>query len=179
MNSPAYAAGLAVGIAVALIIFGIAYIFNKKGLKGKYDERQELIRGRGYKYAFFTTISLLAAYLVADVGGFIDKTPMTHSLAIFFILIVVVIVYALYAIHNDAYFGVGMDARSYKALMWVIIVMNGVSAYMQSRDGLIVDGKLVFGPCSQILFVIAFAAILISLHVRKAQLNKEDIDEES
>ena len=57
--STSYAAGLAFGIVTALIIFAVIWKFSKKSMKGTFDERQELVRGRGYKYASFTMLSLL------------------------------------------------------------------------------------------------------------------------
>ena len=54
--STSYAAGLAFGIVTALIIFALIWKFSKKSMKGTFDERQELVRGRGYKYASFTML---------------------------------------------------------------------------------------------------------------------------
>lgn len=170
-----YALGLAVGILAALIIFGVVWKFNKRKMKGSFDERQELIRGRGYKYAFFTVMALLAIYLVADIAGAFEVIPVTHSLVIFTILLISVVVYALYCIRNDSYFGVGVDYRSYKAIMWVIIVINAVSAFMGMRDGLFENGKLAFSPISQILFVITFVIIMLALQFR----NKPEDDDSS
>jgi len=174
-----YAAGLAAGIITALLIFAIIYKFKKNKLKGTYDERQELIRGRGYKYAFFTVIVLIAVYLIADMAGVFEVTPLTHSLTIFFILLVGVVVYALYCIHNDSYFGIGMDTRAYKGIMWFVVILNLITSVRHLREGALVDGKLQFESYSGLLFAIAFAAILIGLHVRSAELKREETDEES
>ena len=64
--STSYATGLAVGIVTALIIFALSWKFSKKSMKGTFDERQELVRGRGYKYASFTMLGLMVLDLLLE-----------------------------------------------------------------------------------------------------------------
>lgn len=49
--SIAYLAGGLVGILIGLVLVAILirYVRTDKKIKAKYDERQELIRGRGFK----------------------------------------------------------------------------------------------------------------------------------
>ena len=177
MNT-SYAAGLAFGIVTALIIFALVWKFSKKTMKGKFDERQELVRGRGYKYAFFTILVLITLDLLAEGFDAYATLPVTRELALFFILLVGVMVYALYCIRNDSYFGVGTDYRTYRAVMWIVVVCNAFSAFSGLRSGAIVDGKLAFGPCSALLFVVAFAIILISLSVKQRKAAIEEAEED-
>lgn len=177
MNT-SYAAGLAFGIVTALIIFALVWKFSKKCLKGKFDERQELVRGRGYKYAFFTILILLTLDLLIESFGAFETLPVTRTLAAFIIILAGVMVYALYCIKNDSYFGVGTDARTYRAVMWVVIVCNIISGITGLRDGAMVDGKLAFGPCASLLFCVAFAIILIALTVKQRNMDKEEAAED-
>ena len=66
MKSAEYATGMAVGIIAALALFFIIWKFNKTKLKGQFDERQELVRGRGYKYACFTLLGLAVLDLLLE-----------------------------------------------------------------------------------------------------------------
>ena len=179
MKSTGYAAGLAVEIIVALILFLIVWRFNKKKLKGQFDERQELVRGRGYKYASFTLLSLVTLDLLLEGFGAFEALPFTREFFLFFVILAGVMVYALYCIKNDSYFGVGMDTRTYRAVMWVVIVCNAISAFSGLREGAMIDGKLAFGPCSALLFVVAFVIIMIALSVRSrnAALEEDEADE--
>ena len=180
MNSD-YAAGLAVGIIAAIVFFGIIWKFNKNKMKGKFDERQELVRGRGYKYACFTLLGLLTLDLLLESFRAFEILPVTRELFLFFILLVGVMVYALYCIRNDSYFGVGMDTRTYRAVMWIVIVCNAISAVSGLMDGgAMVDGKLAFGPWAALVFVIAFVILMTSLKVRSrsAALEESEEDEE-
>ena len=179
MNNTEYAAGLAFGIVFALVLFIVIWKFIKKtGMKGNFDERQELVRGRGYKYAFFVVIILLTIELLAEGFNAFDILPLTRMLTLFFILLVGVMVYAIYCIRNDSYFGVGTDARTYKAVMWIVIVCNAVSGFAGLREGALVDGKLVFGPCASLLFCIAFIIIMISLSAKSRSSAEEDSAED-
>ena len=176
MKSPEYALGLTVGIICALIILVIVWKINKKSMKGKFDERQELVRGRGYKYACFTLLILLVLDLLAEAYGFFDATVFTREIAIFFMIIVGVMVYAVYCIKNDSYFGVGTDTRTYRAVMWIMTISQLINAVSGLRSGALVNGKLDFGTVSSLLFAAAFTVIMVCLYVRKRQV---DADEET
>lgn len=177
----AYAAGFAVGLIGVLVVFFIIWKVKGSISKGYYDERQELIRGRGYKYAFFTVMGLLAAYLVADGTGVLEMIPFTGAAIAFAILIAGVLVYALYCIKYDAYFGVGMNKKSYKILMLFVIGINAFSVIMDFMTGSYDGGKIALGPSMQILCVIVFSVILIALQVkdRKAAIEEAEEEEEN
>ena len=57
MNT-AYIIGVIAGVAVGLVLVFllIRYFRTDKKIMPQYDERQELIRGRGFKYAFYTSL---------------------------------------------------------------------------------------------------------------------------
>ncbi len=174
-----YASGLALGILTALIIFAIVWkMFHKKNMKGQFDERQELVRGRGYKYSCFTMLGLITLDLLVESFRGFDSLPVTRELALFVIILAGVMVYALYCINNDSYFGVGTDTRAYRAVMWAVIVCNAVSGVSGLRSGAMVDGKLAFGPCASLLFTAGFVIIMIALYVKKSKADKEEAAED-
>ena len=177
MDNTAYAADLAFGILFAAAILLIFRKFNKNKLKGTFDERQELVKGRGYKYAMFTLLALITLDLITESFGAFETLPVTRELVLFFILIVGVLVLAVYCIMNDAYLGVGTNIRTYRALMWIIIVLNGVSAIMGFRDGAMVDGKLVFGPFVSLLCCLAFVIIGVAFYIKGRSEAAEEADE--
>ena len=176
--SNSYAAGLAFGIVTALIIFALVWKFSKRSMKGNFDERQELVRGRGYKYACFTILGLLTMDLLIESFNTFDALPVTRTLVLFVIILAGVMVYALYCIKNDSYFGVGTDTRTYRAVMWIVIVCNAISGFSGLKDGAMENGKLAFGPCASLLFCLAFVIIMISLSVKQRNMAKEEADED-
>ena len=175
--SKEYTMGLAFGILTALIIFLIVRKFSRKNIKGQFDERQELVRGRGYRYACFTLLALVTLDLLIESLGVYERLAVTRELALFFMILVCVMVYALYCIRNDSYFGVGTDARTYRAVMWVVIVCNAFSGIAGLRKGAVVEGKLLFGPCASLLFCISFCIIMITLAVKGRRSAEEAEDE--
>lgn len=179
MINTAYAAGLAFGILTAVIILLIFRKFNKNKLKGTFDERQELVKGRGYKYSTFTFLIMLTLYLLTESFGAFETLPVTRELALFFIIIVGVLVYAVYCIMNDAYLGVGTNMRSYRALMWIIIVLNGVSAIMGFREGAMVEGKLDFGPFASLLCCLAFVIVGLAFYLKGRSEAAEETEEDN
>ena len=176
--STSYATGLAVGIVTALIIFALIWKFSKKSMKGTFDERQELVRGRGYKYACFTMLGLMVLDLLLEGYNAFDTLPVSRTLAIFFMILAGVMVYALYCIKNDSYFGVGTDVRTYRAVMWIVIVCNAVSGFTGLRSGAMENGKLSFGPCASLLFCLAFVIIMITIRVKQSKMAKEEAEDE-
>ena len=176
--STSYAAGLAFGIVTALIIFAVIWKFSKKSMKGTFDERQELVRGRGYKYASFTMLSLLVIDLLLESLDAFETLPVTRMLAIFIMILAGVMVYALYCIKNDSYFGVGTDSRTYRAVMWIVIVCNAVSGFTGLKEGAMEDGKLAFGPCASLLFCLAFVIIMISIGIKQRNAAAEEAEED-
>ena len=176
--STSYAAGLAFGIVTALIIFAVIWKFIKKSMKGTFDERQELVRGRGYKYASFTMLSLLVIDLLLESLDAFETLPVTRMLAIFIMILAGVMVYALYCIKNDSYFGVGTDSRTYRAVMWIVIVCKAVSGFTGLKEGAMEDGKLAFGPCASLLFCLAFVIIMISIGIKQRNAAAEEAEED-
>ena len=176
--STSYAAGLAFGIVTALIIFALVWKFSKKSMKGTFDERQELVRGRGYKYACFTFLGLLTLDLLIESLDAFETLPVSRTLAIFFIILVGIMVYALYCIKNDSYFGVGTDTRTYRAVMWIVIVCNAISGFSGLKDGAVIDGKFAFGPCASLLFCLAIVIIMITLRIKQRKMAEEEAAED-
>lgn len=176
MKSPEYALGLTTGIICALIILVI--VWKKKSMKGKFDERQELVRGRGYKYACFTLLILLTADLLAEAYGFFEATAFTREIAVFFMILAGAMVYAVYCIKNDSYFGVGTDTRTYRAVMWILIVCQLINAVSGLGEGALINGKLDFGTVSSLLLAAALTVIMLALYIRKRNEGADEADDE-
>lgn len=175
MNNTAYIMGVVVGVAVVIIIALVVYKVSGNPWKGYYDERQELIRGRGYKYACFTLLILMAVDMLIEVTGFIDKLPVANEAIMFIFIIAGVLVYAIYSIMHDAYLGIGQNGKSYTVMIIFVIVVNLLSAVMTIRtEDVFEGGKFSTGVCMQLVCVVAFAAVLIAMWTRKAQIKRQE-----
>ncbi len=134
--------GVAVGIAIVIVLL---LITRKDGsMKCKYDERQELVRGRGYKYAFFTMIicECVIMYLNEDAGL---ERYITSSLEMFIAFSVSIAVYASYCIWHEGYFGLNENHGRRLAVFILLGVMNIVLGIIAWNAGTCVeDGALTF-----------------------------------
>lgn len=178
MENASYVLGMILGVVIALVALLILWKAKGTSLKGKFDERQELVRGRGYKYAFLTVMILIFLYMTVDMLGITDLMPFAHSSLAIAILFIGVMVYAVYCIKNDAYFGIGQNRRTYCILLGFVVVFNLLSAVMNLRDEPFEGGKVALGPCIQIMCVITFAVVLIALLVKGREDGAEDDDDE-
>lgn len=149
----AYTMGVVVGIlvtiaAMVLIVFAIFKLGNKDGrVKTEYDERQKIVIGEGYKYAFWTLAALLVVLQIAVEleRDFSEASIIQSSLGplTFALIIVSILVFCVYSIWNGAYWGLNSNKKNYIIIIAVIGVVNvfiGVAAIMS--DGLVVNGAL-------------------------------------
>lgn len=151
-----------------MLFFGIAIVvFLKKtktdgSMRCKYDERQQLVRGRGFKYAFFTML-LYDFFLVlldcmdiryGDMGTEMG-TGMMLGCA----------VYAIYCILNDGYFSMN---ENMPRVLFVLISLGLVNLILGIhsiiRGDIVEDGMLTIQSmnllCGLImLFILTVAAI--------------------
>lgn len=102
MDEVAAMIGALAGFLVGLVIVYVACRWMRQGRgKAQYDERQELIRGKAYKCAFYVT--LLGISIALCVGDYIGKY-VNISVVLFVVLCAGVLMYAGYCIFHDAYF---------------------------------------------------------------------------
>lgn len=115
-------------IFMALLI--VFFIFTlKQSKKSNYDERQELIRGRGYKYGFLTILSLDAIFLILN-----GQVKVSSLLMIMIPLFAGVWVFSMYTIWNSAYFA--LDQNKVKLFSWIFVII-GVMNCIKGIEGLI------------------------------------------
>lgn len=92
-----YIAGILCGIVVGLAVLLVS---RKKGAKKQYDERQMLGRGKAFQAGFFT---LLISVSVVNLCGYAGILPGSAFFWQVGAIIFSVAVFALTAIHLDAY----------------------------------------------------------------------------
>ncbi|RVU70592.1 MULTISPECIES: hypothetical protein [Lactobacillus] len=117
------ALGIIFGIALVVII-GITGISSHTK---KYDERQDVIRNRGYKYGYFTLlITSLVAFCLQETS-FYAANKSTIYLATIFLSVLVV---SVYDILHGAYFA--FNEKSKKSSSWLALIAGillGISGW--------------------------------------------------
>lgn len=173
----AYMLGVIVGVLVGIIFIIFAMKWTKKdgNMRCKWDERQLLIRGNGFKYAFFTAIILL--FLYSSIGTEIKGFPMDYQAASIFIIVVSVAVDIVYCIWNGAYFSLNENRKRVLILFAVLGVLNLVIGIRNIRSGEALRDGVLNGLSANLfcglLFVIVFAALLIKMVILEKDSGEE------
>lgn len=98
-----YTLGMILGIVVVLVLAIAVYKVMRKKTGGvKYDERQMMGRGKAFQAGFFTSLITGAAVAIADYTGILPGEVFLWHMAG---MMVSIAVFALTAIHFDAYVG--------------------------------------------------------------------------
>lgn len=165
-NNMSYLIGCAVGI-----LFGImckvlmAKFFTKdKSGKSKYDERQKIVRGRGYKYGFFTLLICMALDILlgTTLEMYIDR-----SVLIFTSLCLAVVVHAAYSIWNDGYFSINEEPTKIIIVLSVIGVINLWIGIRHIVHGTIIEEGIVGMNAMNLICGIMMLLILSVLAIKK------------
>ena len=156
------AVGMGVGILIAIIL--IKFFNRNKSLTTQYDERQKMIRGEAYKYAFYTLVIYEGILCVILTGRSLPVDPFVLH---FGGIALGVAVQAGYSIWNGAYIGQNTNIRRFIITMILISVFNLVIGIMSWRDGfMIVDGVLQ-STSVNLMFAVLFGILGIVGLIRK------------
>lgn len=174
-HSFAYIAGFVVGlllVAVVGVIFA-RFAHTDGARKPKFDERQELVRGRGYKYAFFTLIIYQMLYAAVKTGfGWAVLDDITGMFVGLFLSIAV---YACYAIWHDAYFALNEKRRYYIGLFAAVTVLNAVIGIGHvARGEFVMDGVVRFSNSLNLMCAVLFLVILAVLLLKEIASRREE-----
>ena len=105
---------------IVVQIFKIIMFKKDKDYSG-YDERQELIRGRAFRYGFLTLAFSLAAVVLWEEC--VGALPIEFSLLMMTCLMAGCLVVILYDIWKDAYWGIRQASGSNTAIVLMVAVM--------------------------------------------------------
>lgn len=174
--------GMLIGGLIGIAIAYILLLFSRKatgGGKPEYDERQQIINGMGYKYAFKTMVVSAVVLLFLDL---LDVTlPIPNSLIYYTMALIGILVHAGYGIMHDSYVAVNqkpgrvMSSEILFALCNFGIGFALYSNYDKANDSILSSGILNI-ECG-IALLIGFLITGIKLWLDKASA-KEDADEE-
>ncbi len=129
--------GAVIGVIFFVIVFAIAQ--KDDSMKQNYDERQEVLRGRGAKYGLYTMFFLnLALFLVESAGV---SLPVSPGMALMISVIVGGIVFAVYCVWKEAYFALNQKAGVYIVVFLVLAGYNLVIGIAAFLDGAAVQNN--------------------------------------
>ncbi len=133
--------GFAVGIMmVAVISTIVAKIAKKNGAgKGKYDERQQIARGKAYTMAYATLLIYLTAWMILHA---LEIPFFATSLSVFAGALLSIAVFVGYSIFSDAYFKASESPKVWIGIICAVGVINlGIGVLRLIREATL-QGKL-------------------------------------
>lgn len=125
-----------------VLILALLFLFLMKfgGKKANYDERQELIRGKGFKYGFLTM--MLADGILAVAMRKIQLAPQWLILTPIFAGLWI---FSIYVLWNSAYFAINQKRRKY--LGWLFLLYGLLDGAQSITDLITASGSLrVWNP---------------------------------
>lgn len=168
-----YSSGVLLGVTVGVILTIVLLFVTKKNgrLKGEYDERQQLIRGKGFKYAFFFHLIFDGLLIVCNICE-IDIPFETGAILLIGVGLSVCI-YASYAILNDAYFALNEKVSSMIGIFAVLGILNFLGAFRQIVAGEVIKNGIVTCNLNNLTVSLMLLEILIVLLIKKFIDKKE------
>lgn len=131
------------GIIFAILLTRLILVKTKtdKSKKCRFDERQEVIRGKGFKYGFFTMLICNGLFLCMNIAEF----PMCAELEVLIVIgsFMGIGVWIVYCIWNEGYFALNEDKGRIMLLFAVAAIMNlCVGGFALVHGTIVQNGKL-------------------------------------
>lgn len=167
--------GFLTGIIAGCVLLLLFIRLSKRNGAGKcnFDERQQIVRGRGFKYGFFAWLIFDAICIVTDIG--LEERFMDMSLTLLCGMLVGLAVYASYCIWNDGYVSFNQSPKRIMAILAAGGVLNLVCAVYRFQQGMLENGKLTFLNGSNLLVAVT-ALFLLAVFIAKQCTDRRDTE---
>ncbi|MBP3506213.1 MAG: hypothetical protein J6K43_07415 [Lachnospiraceae bacterium] len=167
--------GVLAGIVIGAILIIVVLILTKTdgNIEPKYDERQLLERGKGFKLAFFVEMIYTAFLILMYIMEI--KVPVATEVLLFFGIVLSVFVYAVYCIRKEAYISLNESVKKLNVAFLLIGIANlliGVSHCFSG--GMIQDGVLTFRSLNLICGIFM---MIMSIVIGTSQIESKEEEE--
>ena len=169
-----YYLGFALGALVVAII-GVLFLFVMKkytktdnSLKSRYDERQQLVRGTGFKYGFFSLMfyNVAAAFLIS-----VEKRQyIEHAALMLAGILFGVFIYGAYCIWNESYFSLNENPKRVVIVFVLIALLNFGVGYRGFCQGVLIEDGMLTVNCLNIfvgVLVLMLFFVMVVKHICK------------
>ena len=165
-------------VGMMILVAFLVFVFLAKSKVNRmqhFDEMQLLIRAKAYRNAFYTVISGLVVlmFLSTDFFG-LDKLVDTPT-QMCTVLMVGIMVFAIYCIEKDAFFGIDYDKKGYAYMIFGIGALNLIMGIWRVIDGTIWENgviKFTHGA-SNLIMGIGFFVVFVALILKKSRGENE------
>lgn len=168
------ASGYMMGIGCGMIVVGLVWANKKKqGKSCEFDERQELERGRGFKYGFFTMLLYNLLYGATVIDG--ESTWCDPFVGYFIGACLGLAVFGVYCIWKEAYASLSQTPIAMYSILGFSALTQITIGLINIEEGrIIVDGKLTVRSAN--LFLGVVCAVLWSAYFIRNRLNKREAE---
>ena len=165
------------GIAVGFFTVTLLVLFRNRLSKDKqdcYDERQVIVRGKGYQYAFFTTMGLLMLYaaFAEPIEKYMEAGIIPLAILLFSGLILMG-----YCLFHDAFWGlISKKNKRMGVTVWALYSVLNIMHIVDnsSPDKMWIDVRLSSRFMVPLLLSIFFAIALILMLLKNRMKNDEE-----
>ncbi|MEE1075928.1 MAG: hypothetical protein UHY68_01525 [Acutalibacteraceae bacterium] len=156
----------------AFTILALAFIVSKlsKNQQQKFDERQQIVRGKAFTYAFEAMLIYSALYL--SCSQLFEIEFLTTSVALMINIFIGLVVYGIYSIWNEAFFSLNEPPKKHTIILILAFVLNAYNAVAEIIDGKIIENGMLTLNSVTLLCAISFTIILVTM-LLKIIINKK------
>ncbi|MCR4838402.1 MAG: hypothetical protein K5897_05640 [Eubacterium sp.] len=166
----------AIILGSCLMVLALVVWVKRRGLmRQKYDERQELEQGRGFRYAFFAALVEVGVVLMVESMGLLpDRRAWIFYAGSIFIGI---IVYVIYCIWHDCYIALNEKRGTVMAVFGAIGAFNlviGISSIL-SNGWFEPSGRFSVSVLN-LMCAVMMLAVVIAGAIRSLVLRREEME---
>lgn len=162
-----YTLGILFGAVFTVVVCALLFAKKKNWHPGSsdFDERQQIGRGKAYQWGFFTMVIAGSVYAMTDYAMELPGFSLPWVMGI---VVLGVAVFALTAIHYDAYYGFREKPERYYimgACLIFVMAFSGISNVTSADPDNVAFGIVNFEVAA--IWLVIVAALLI--HNRKGR----------
>lgn len=139
----------------------------------RYDERQELERGRGFRYAFYVFLIGYGLLTCVDFLELVSSPDAAFLHACCYFLAITV--YVIYCICHESYFALNEKPKAVMILFSFVGVFN---LLISMQGDLIKDGHFTFNVLNVLCFLMFFVLAIVTLFKNLTYSKKKTSDDE-
>ena len=172
-------AAMFLGALIGLSATALLLTLSKNGtdFKCKYDERQELLQGRAFKYAFYTLLIYLVFPIFFAIGDI--RIPAEQSVVLSVGMVFSISVFAVYSIWKEAYFSLNENKTKLLLSFSFFILFNLIIGLWSASSGELIENGILTYRCINLLFAIWGICLLIEIFVKQILSKKEEIQSDA
>ncbi|MBO5565253.1 MAG: hypothetical protein J5935_06535 [Lachnospiraceae bacterium] len=160
-------------LVIFLVVIAVLIGKHKYSVEKKFDEREQVVRGQAYRYAFTAMIIFEAAHIILLL--ILGRPMMADGVSSLLAIFLSIGVFAAYCIFHDAFkqMQTKKGLKSYVLLLLAVVLLNGFAGWTSYQDGSLVADGILQMPVSSIACAATFLIVLICLLVKQARDRQE------